>query len=107
MCYDINIKVLVFYFYCYCVLEQSQQIFVHFQALVGNEHSQQFHVFELTRQLPRFSMYAVLENYLFKNDEVPDGKQYIVLRYLFELMCIVYAIFSIQTSGSPKTTYHL
>ena len=34
--------------------------FVSFQALVGYEGSQHYHVFELTRQLPRFSMYAVL-----------------------------------------------
>lgn len=45
ICYDINIK-----------------------ALVGTENSQQFHVFELTRQLPRFSMYAVLENNLIGDD---------------------------------------
>lgn len=44
------------------------------QALVGNEHSQQFHVFELTRQLPRFSMYAVLEHYLFKATPIPAGE---------------------------------
>jgi Bardet-Biedl syndrome 2 protein len=31
-----------------------------FQALVGYEGSQHYHVFELTRPLPRFSMYAVL-----------------------------------------------
>lgn len=32
------------------------------QALVGFPNSSQFHVFEVTRQLPRFSMYALLEN---------------------------------------------
>ncbi|XP_037037764.1 Bardet-Biedl syndrome 2 protein homolog [Bradysia coprophila] len=40
-CYDVNIK-----------------------ALVGHENSQQFHVFELTRQLPKFSMYAIREDFL-------------------------------------------
>lgn len=49
ICYDINIK-----------------------ALVGNETSQQFHVFELTRQLPRFSMYAILENFSVTGDELPE-----------------------------------
>jgi Bardet-Biedl syndrome 2 protein len=33
---------------------------IFFQALVGYEGSWHYHVFELTRQLPRFSMYAVL-----------------------------------------------
>lgn len=28
---------------------------------MGFEHSKQFHVFELTRQLPKFAMYAVLD----------------------------------------------
>jgi Bardet-Biedl syndrome 2 protein len=36
------------------------QPYVVFQALVGYEGSQHYHVFELTRQLPRFSMYTVL-----------------------------------------------
>lgn len=35
---------------------------INIKALVGTDHSQQFHVFELTRQLPRFSMYAVRED---------------------------------------------
>jgi Bardet-Biedl syndrome 2 protein len=34
--------------------------YITFQALVGYEGSQHYHVFELTRQLPRFAMYAVL-----------------------------------------------
>ena len=29
------------------------------QALVGYANSEHYHVFELTRQLPRFSMYAI------------------------------------------------
>lgn len=33
------------------------------QILVGFEHSQQFHVFELTRQLPKFSMFAISDNF--------------------------------------------
>lgn len=32
---------------------------LHIKALVGYRSSTQFHVFELTRQLPRFSMYAL------------------------------------------------
>lgn len=34
-----------------------------FQILVGFEHSQQFHVFELTRQLPRFAMLAISDTF--------------------------------------------
>lgn len=37
---------------------------IHIKALVGHQHSQQFHVFELSRQLPKFAMYAVLEHWL-------------------------------------------
>lgn len=33
------------------------------QILVGFEHSKQFHVFELTRQLPKFAMYAVDDDF--------------------------------------------
>ncbi|XP_063830957.1 Bardet-Biedl syndrome 2 protein homolog [Ostrinia nubilalis] len=32
---------------------------VHIKALVGYPDSEQFHIFELTKQLPRFSMYTV------------------------------------------------
>ncbi|XP_033117827.1 Bardet-Biedl syndrome 2 protein homolog [Anneissia japonica] len=32
---------------------------LHIKALVGHKHSTQFHVFELSRQLPRFSMYMI------------------------------------------------
>lgn len=32
---------------------------VHIKAFVGYPESQQFHVFELTRQLPKFSMYSI------------------------------------------------
>lgn len=31
---------------------------------MGHENSQQYHVFELTRQLPKFSMYAIREDFL-------------------------------------------
>lgn len=31
--------------------------------MVGFEHSKQFHVFELTRQLPKFAMYAVVDDF--------------------------------------------
>ncbi|KAK6620400.1 hypothetical protein RUM44_006801 [Polyplax serrata] len=33
---------------------------IHIKALVGYKESKQFHVFELTRQLPRFAMYTVV-----------------------------------------------
>lgn len=32
---------------------------LHIKAYVGYKESQYFHVFELTRQLPRFAMYAL------------------------------------------------
>ncbi|KAK7098674.1 BBSome complex member BBS2-like [Littorina saxatilis] len=32
---------------------------LHIKALIGHKNSSQFHVFELTRQLPRFSMYSL------------------------------------------------
>ncbi|XP_076471664.1 BBSome complex member BBS2-like [Babylonia areolata] len=32
---------------------------LHIKALIGHKSSTQFHVFELTRQLPRFSMYSL------------------------------------------------
>lgn len=35
---------------------------IHIKAFVGYPTSRQFHVFELTRQLPRFSMYAVTKH---------------------------------------------
>lgn len=35
---------------------------IHIKALIGYPESKQFHVFELTRQLPRFSMYTIVEN---------------------------------------------
>lgn len=35
---------------------------IHIKALVGYPDSKQFHVFEVTRQLPRFSMYTIVEN---------------------------------------------
>ncbi|XP_046985484.1 Bardet-Biedl syndrome 2 protein homolog isoform X1 [Schistocerca americana] len=34
---------------------------IHIKALVGYRGSQHYHVFELTRQLPRFAMYALCE----------------------------------------------
>lgn len=35
---------------------------IHIKVLVGYEKGQQFHVFELSRQLPKFSMYALIED---------------------------------------------
>ncbi|CAN0162441.1 unnamed protein product [Lampetra planeri] len=45
---------------------------LHIKALVGHKTSMQFHVFELTRQLPRFSMYAMCSP-----DKVPDPQSYV------------------------------
>uniref|UniRef100_A0A3Q2DAX2 Bardet-Biedl syndrome 2 n=1 Tax=Cyprinodon variegatus TaxID=28743 RepID=A0A3Q2DAX2_CYPVA len=35
---------------------------LHIKAFVGGRTSTQFHVFEITRQLPRFSMYEIIED---------------------------------------------
>lgn len=55
--YDIHIKV--------CPVSYTGIVLVTIkliQVLVGYEKGQQFHVFELTRQLPKFSMYALCED---------------------------------------------
>lgn len=43
---------------------------LHIKALVGHADSRQFHVFELTRQLPKFAMYAVLEDWLASSERM-------------------------------------
>lgn len=42
--------------------------FHHQKILVGFEHSKQFHVFELTRQLPKFAMYAAVSDFVPSRD---------------------------------------
>ncbi|XP_028665213.1 Bardet-Biedl syndrome 2 protein homolog [Erpetoichthys calabaricus] len=44
---------------------------LHIKAFIGGKNSTQFHVFELTRQLPRFSMYALCTD---KSLSVPKSK---------------------------------
>ncbi|XP_077978024.1 BBSome complex member BBS2-like isoform X2 [Glandiceps talaboti] len=48
------------------------QVDLHIKAFVGYKTSLQFHVFELTRQLPRFSMYIPC------TDQVPEPKSSVV-----------------------------
>ncbi|XP_070565580.1 BBSome complex member BBS2-like [Ptychodera flava] len=48
------------------------QVDLHIKAFVGYKSSMQFHVFELTRQLPRFSMYIPC------SDQVPEPKSSVV-----------------------------
>jgi len=36
---------------------------LHVKALVGYKSSYHYHVFELTRHLPRFAMYAISKNF--------------------------------------------
>ncbi|KAB0804754.1 hypothetical protein PPYR_01724 [Photinus pyralis] len=43
------------------ILPKDIPIDIHIKAFVGYTNSLQYHVFELTRQLPRFSMYALKE----------------------------------------------
>ncbi|GFO26805.1 Bardet-Biedl syndrome 2 protein homolog [Plakobranchus ocellatus] len=45
---------------------------LHIKALIGQKSSTQFHVFELTRQLPRFSMYN-----LANNEATPDPRSHV------------------------------
>nr|XP_023024753.1 Bardet-Biedl syndrome 2 protein homolog [Leptinotarsa decemlineata] len=40
-------------------LPKDNPVDIHVKALVGFPHSVQFHVYEITRQLPRFSMYSL------------------------------------------------
>lgn len=49
---------------------------------MGFEQSKQFHVFELTRQLPKFAMYAVAEDFdptrhLQQPVEIDDNTSYV------------------------------
>ncbi|XP_035213893.1 Bardet-Biedl syndrome 2 protein-like isoform X2 [Stegodyphus dumicola] len=43
---------------------------LHIKAMIGYKGSVHFHVFELTRQLPRFSMYALMSEH---TDEEPES----------------------------------
>ncbi|XP_015276879.1 PREDICTED: Bardet-Biedl syndrome 2 protein isoform X1 [Gekko japonicus] len=45
---------------------------LHIKAFVGYKNSMQFHVFELTRQLPRFAMYT-----LSKPDSAPEPRSFV------------------------------
>lgn len=49
------------------------------QALVGYPDSEQYHIFELTKQLPRFSMYITAENQA-KNGHTPAETGYVTFR---------------------------
>ncbi|XP_023337047.1 Bardet-Biedl syndrome 2 protein homolog isoform X4 [Eurytemora carolleeae] len=51
---------------------------LHIKAFVGQANASQYHVFELTRQLPRFSMYSLVPS----DDEVPEpeGELMLVLK---------------------------
>lgn len=40
-------------------LPNDNPVDIHIKAFVGYPKSEQYHVFEITRQLPRFSMYAL------------------------------------------------
>lgn len=55
-----------------------------FQAFVGYRNSIQFHVFELTRQLPRFSMYSLLE----EEDNVPESYVEFKISERLQRICI-------------------
>ncbi|XP_075981126.1 BBSome complex member BBS2-like [Anticarsia gemmatalis] len=48
---------------------------VHIKALIGYPDSEQFHIFELTKQLPRFSMYLLVPNNL-----ASKGNNYVTFR---------------------------
>ncbi|XP_026740823.1 Bardet-Biedl syndrome 2 protein-like isoform X3 [Trichoplusia ni] len=48
---------------------------VHIKALIGYPDSEQFHIFELTKQLPRFSMYRLLSK-----EARNKGNSYVLFR---------------------------
>jgi len=51
---------------------ENKIIFLFFQAFVGSSvDNDQFHVFELTRQLPKFSMYLLVPYP--ENEDVPKS----------------------------------
>ncbi|RUS70724.1 hypothetical protein EGW08_021515 [Elysia chlorotica] len=45
---------------------------LHIKALIGQKNSTQYHVFELTRQLPRFSMYNLVNS-----ETTPDPRSHV------------------------------
>ena len=49
------------------------QVDLHIKAMVGYKNNQHFHVFELTRQLPKFSMYYRLEGAAVEDVPTPQG----------------------------------
>ncbi|KAL3287517.1 hypothetical protein HHI36_001986 [Cryptolaemus montrouzieri] len=49
-------------------LPKDNPVDIHIKAFVGYQNSEQYHVFEITRQLPRFSMYAV-----YNGDRKPES----------------------------------
>lgn len=65
---DIHIKVSIltkYYHFTY---------FINLKALVGHPNSIQYHVFEITRQLPRFSMYSLIQNQPSKSESFVEFK---------------------------------
>lgn len=51
--------------------ERNVSIDLHVKAIVGFNRANHYHVFELTRNLPKFSMFAIFKN---ENIERPTGK---------------------------------
>lgn len=48
---------------------------IHIKAIIGFRNSEQYHVFEITRQLPKFSMYAQLPNV---NERPPNYVEFVI-----------------------------
>jgi hypothetical protein len=62
---------------------------LHIKAFVGHKNSSQFHVFELTRQLPRFSMYSLAD----PKAEVPSPKSSVTFALNERVNRVCYSLF--------------
>ncbi|XP_069693259.1 BBSome complex member BBS2-like [Periplaneta americana] len=77
---------------------------IHIKALVGYEGSQHYHVFELTRQLPRFSMYAILAE---RTQEVKSSVSFVINERLQRIAMWVNQNFLLLTDYEVATDLNL
>ena len=89
-------------FFCYRTTEPYQSIVVpiypprdipvdlHIKAFVGYRNSKNYHVYEYTRQLPRFSMYCRTNGYV--NSNLLDYEIFDI----FTTRCSTFFLFSIS-----------
>jgi len=60
---------------------------LHIKSMVGYQGSCHYHVFELTRHLPRFSMYAFTKWSFSLENNQPQGKVNFQLNQKFQKVC--------------------